>query len=158
MTTDALEHDGPTRRTRAGRLGTLAGLTPVTMFIAWIAISGWSGTTGEFFLAVAQIAIGAVVAGWIVGRRIGRSILGGLLGLVTYGLIAWLVLLPFNAVGSTWEGLRTGQVSGPIGIVVAAGDYLLYGAVISMYAFVFLIPFGAGWILTFLLLRWAVER
>lgn len=157
MTTDALEHDGPTRRTHAGRLGALAGVTAIVMFIAWIAISGWSGTDGGFVQAVAQISIGAVVAGWIVGRRVGRSLLGWLLGLVTYGVVAWFVVLPLNVAGSLWEELRTGQVSGLPGILVAAGGYLLYGLVSSLYAFVYLMPFGAGWILTFLLLRRAVE-
>jgi hypothetical protein len=158
MTTDALEHDGPARRTHAGRLGALAGVTPVVMFVAWNAIFGWGGTNSGFVQAVAQISFGAVVAGWIVGGRVGRSLRGRLLGLVTYGVVAWLVVLPLNVAGSTWEGLRTGQVSGLPGILVAAGGYLLYGLVSSLYAFVYLMPFGTGWILTFLLLRRALER
>lgn len=158
MTTHALNHDGPARMTDAGRLGALAAVTPIAIFIAWIAISGWGGTDSGFVQAVAQISFGAVVAGWIVGRRVGRSLRGWLLGLVTYGVVAWLVVLPLNVAGSTWEGLQTGQVSGLPGILVAAGGYLLYGLVGSLYAFVYLMPFGTGWILTFLLLRRAVQR
>jgi len=158
MTTDALAHDGPIRRSPAGRLGALAGVTPIAMFSAWIAISGWGGTSSGFVLAVAQIGLGAVVAGWIVGGRIGRSVPGRLLGLVAYGLVGWLVVLPLNVVGSTWQDLHAGRASDPVGIALAAGGYLLYGAVSSIYAVVFLIPFGVGWILTFLLLRRAFDR
>lgn len=158
MTTDVLAHDGPTRRPSAGRLGALAGLTPIAMFGAWIVIAGWGGTTSEFVLAAAQIALAAVVAGWIVGGRVGRSIPAHLIGLVAYGFVARLVVLPLNVVGSTWEELRAGRVSDLVGIVLAAGGYLLYGFVSAIYAVVFLLPFGAGWLVTFLILRRAFER
>ena len=158
MTTRVVANDGPDRRPSAGRLGALAGVTPIAMYGAWIAISGWGGTTSEFWLASAQIVLGAVVAGWIVGGRLGRSIPAHLIGLVGYGFVARLVLLPLNVVGSTWEELRHGRVSDPAGIVVAAGGYLLYGFVSAIYTVVFLLPFGAGWLVTFLLLRRVVER
>jgi hypothetical protein len=158
MTTDVLADVGPARRRSAGRLGALAGVTPLAMFGAWIAISGWGGTAGEFVRAAAEIALGSIVAGWIVGGRLGRSIAARLIGLVAYGYVAWLVLLPLNVAGSTWEELRSGQVSDPVGVVLAAGGYLLYGLVSGIYAAVFLLPFGAGWIVTFLLLRRAFQR
>jgi hypothetical protein len=136
----------------------LAAATPIAMLGAWIVISGWGGTTGQFVLSAAQFALGAVVAGWIVSRRLGRSIPGRLVGIVAYGLVGWLVVLPLNVVGSTWEELQAGRVSDPVDLVLAAGGYLLYGAVSAVYAVVFLLPFGAGWLVTFLLLRRAFER
>ena len=111
MTTGVLAHDGPRRRPPAGRLGAVAGLTPVMMYLAWIAISGWGGDASQFARATAEITLGAVVAGWIVGGRLGRSFAGGVLGLVAYGFVAYLVLLPVNIAGSTWEEVRSGRVS-----------------------------------------------
>jgi hypothetical protein len=158
MTTDVLAHDGPARGTSAGRLGALAAVTPIAMFGAWIAIAGWGGTPIELLLATLEIALGAVVAGWIVGGRLGRSIPARLLGLVAYGLVGWLVLLPLDVAGSTWEEVRAGRVSDLLGVVTSAGGYLLYGAVSGIYAVVYLLPFGAGWIVTFLLLQRATRR
>lgn len=158
MTTEVLARDGPRRRPSAGRLGALASVTPIAMYGAWIAISGWGGSASQFVLAGAEITLGAVVAGWIVGGRMGRSIPGHLLGLVAYGFVAWLVLLPLSVVGSTWEDVRSGRVSDLAGVVLAAGGYLLYGAVSGIYALIFLLPFGAGWIVTFLILRRVFDR
>jgi hypothetical protein len=158
MTIGVLAHDGPTRRPSAGRLGALAAATPIAMFVAWIAISGWGGVTGAFVLAATQIALGAVVAGWIVGGRMGRSMLGHVVGLVAYGFVAYLVLLPLNVVGSTLGDVQSGRLSDLGGVVLAAGGYLLYGAVAGLYATVYLLPFGAGWIVTFFLLRRVFER
>ena len=156
--TGALAHDGPTRPPSADRLGALAAITPIAMFGAWIVISGWGGTASEFALAMAQITLGAVVAGWIVGGHLGRTIPGYLLGLVVYGFVGRLVLLPLNVAGSTWEDLRSGRVSDLLGVVVAAGGYLMYGLVSAIYTLVFLLPFGVGWIVTFLILRRVLER
>ena len=128
------------------------------MYLAWIAISGWGGDAGQFVLATAEIMLGAVAAGWIVGGRLGRSVAGNLLGLAAYGFVAWLVLLPLNIAGSTWEDVRSGRVSDLLGVVVAAGGYFLYGLVPGIYALVFLLPFGAGWIVTVLILRRVLER
>ena len=93
-----------------------------------------------------------------VGGRLGRSVAASLLGLVSYGFVAWLVLLPLNVAGSTWEDVRSGRVSDLLGVVVAAGGYLLYGLVSGIYALVFLLPFGTGWMVTFLILRRIFER
>jgi hypothetical protein len=153
MTTEIRAHEGPARGTSAGRLGALAGLTPVAMVGAWIAIVGWGGTTVELVLAAVQIALGAVVGG-----RLGRSIPARLLGPVAYGLVGSFVLLPLEVVGSTWEDLRAGRVSDLLGVVISAGGYLLYGAVSGIYAAVYLLPFGAGWMVTFLLLQRAFGR
>ena len=158
MTTVVHAHDGPRRRPSDGRLGALAGVTPVAMFATWIAISGWGGSAGEFFLAAAEITLGAVVAGWIVGGHLGSSILGRLLGLVAYGLVAWLVLLPLNVLRSTLGDIQGGGASDPIAIFLAVGGYLLYGAISGLYAVVYLLPFAAAWLVTFLLLRRAFDR
>ena len=158
MTMGALAHDGPTRRPSAGRLGALGAVTPVAMYLAWIAIAGWGGDVSQFVLRTAELTLGAVAAGWIVGGRLGRSIGASLLGFVVYGFVGWLVLFPLNIAGSTWQDVQSGRVSDLLGVVVAAGGYLLYGLVTGIYVSLFLLPFGAGWIATFLLLRRAFER
>jgi hypothetical protein len=158
VTTSAFAHDGPTRPPFAGRLGALAGVTPIAMFGAWVAISGWGGAPIELVRGRVAISLGAVAAGWIIGVRLGDSITGLLVGLVTYGPVAYLLLLPLNVAGATFGDLQAGRLSDAVGIVVAATGYLLYGLVAGIYTFVFLLPFGAGWIVTFLILRRVFER
>ena len=128
------------------------------MYVAWLAITGWGGTAGEFALATVEIALGAIVAGWIVGGHVGRSIGSRLLGLFAYVFVARLVLLPLNVLGSTWDDVQSGRVSDFPAILVAAGGYLLYGLVSAIYTVVFLLPFGAGWIVTYLILRRVFAR
>jgi hypothetical protein len=123
------------------------------MYLAWNAIVGWGDTSGVFLLATIEITIGAVVAGWIVGGRVRRSTTGHILGLVAYGFVGGLVLLPINVAGSTLGDVRAGSVSGLPEIVGAAVGYLAYGVVSAVYVSVFLLPFGAAWLVTFLLLR-----
>jgi hypothetical protein len=123
------------------------------MYLAWNWISGWWGDASRFALATAAITLGAVVAGWIVGRRLGRSVAGIALGIVAYGFVAYLVLLPLNIAGSIWEDVQSSRVSDMLGVVVAGGGYLLYGLVTAFYVSMFLLPFGAGWVVTFLILR-----
>lgn len=144
--------------TAAGRLGALAAVTPLAMYGAWLAIAGWGNSPSQLGIATAQIALGAVVAGWIVGGRVGRSLRSYIFGLVAYGLVGRLVLLPIDVVGSSWQDLQAGRVADLAGVVVSAGGYLAYGLVSSIYVSVYLLPFGAGWMATFILLRRLVER
>jgi hypothetical protein len=136
----------------------MAAVTPVAMYMAWNAIAGWGGDASQFVLGTAALTLGAVAAGWIVGRRLGRSIGASLLGSVVYGFVGWLVLFPLNIAGSTWQDVQAGRVSDLLGVVVAAGGYLLYGLVTGIYVSLFLLPFGVGWMLTFVILRRAFER
>ena len=73
-------------------------------------------------------------------------------------MVAYLVLLPLNVVGATWEDVVAGRTSGALELVAAAILYLLYGLVSAIYVSVFLLPFGAGWMVTFLILRRAFDR
>jgi hypothetical protein len=122
------------------------------MFGAWILITGWGGTASEIARGVGVVAVVAAVAGWIVGSRLGRSIPGSL-GFVVYPIVAWLVFLPVGIGGGTLGDLYAGRLSDAVAVVVAATGYLLYGLVTGIYVFVFLLPFGAGWLVTFLILR-----
>ena len=112
----------------------------------------------EFVRGIAGIGICAVAAGWILGARIGRSIPGRLLGLVAYGLLGYLLLLPLNVVGATWEDVDAGRTSSAVELVASASLYLLYGVVSAIYVSIYLLPFGAGWMFTFLILRRAFDR
>ena len=158
MTTDVLTNDGPTRRASAGRLGALAAVTPLAMFGAWILISGWGGSAIELARGIAGVGVGAVLAGWIVGARVGGSIAAWIVGLVAYGFVAYVVLLPLNILGAIWEDVSAGRTSNAIELVASASLYLLYGLVSAIWVSVYLLPFGAGWMVTFLLLRRVLER
>ncbi len=158
MTTRAVADGGSTGRPSDRRLGALAPVMPVTMYLAWNLIAGWGSSGGPFLLATLEIALGAVVAGWIVGRRVGRSIPGYILGVVSYGFVGWLVLVPLNVVGSTAADLQDGRISGLLEIVVAAAGYAVYSLPTGIYAGLFLLPFGVGWIVTFVVLRRALDR
>ena len=132
MTTDAFEQGGPIQTSAAGRLGALAGITPIAMFIAWVAMTGWSGTA-------ADIASIAVLTGWIVGARSRGSVRHTVVGVLAYPALAWLVMLP-------------------IGAIVSAEPWgVLYGLVASLYVIPLLAPFGFGWSLTYYALRRAMR-
>ena len=51
--------------------------------------------------------------------------------------------------GATWEDVVAGRTSGAVELVAAAILYLLYGLVSAIYVSVFLLPFGAGWMVTY---------
>ncbi len=87
-----------------------------------------------------------------------RSIPGYVLGLVSYGFVGWLILVPLNVVGSTVADLQDGRISGVLEIVVAAVGYAVYSLPTGIYAVLFLLPFGAAWIVTFVLLGRAFDR
>jgi hypothetical protein len=158
MTTGALADDRTPNRPSRGRIGAVAAVTPVTMFLAWNVIAGWGNSGGAFLLATLEITLGALVAGWIVGGRIGRSIPRHILGLFAYGFVGALVLLPLNVAGSTLGDVGTGRVSSLLEVVAAAVGYVVYGLVSAAYLAVFLLPFGAGWLVTFLILRRAFAQ
>ena len=157
MTTHVLAADGRPHRQSGGRVGALAAVTPIAMYGAWIATSGWGGSASQFALASAELAVGAVVAGWVVGRRVGHSIPGRILGLLAYGFVGALILLPLNVAASTLGDMQAGHASSALEVVVAAGGYVLYGLVTAIYASVFLLPFGAGSIVTVVLLHRALR-
>lgn len=158
MTTDALAHDGPTRPPSAGRLGAMAAVTPIAMFASWVMVSAWGGTTLELVRGMVLIGLAAIVAGWIIGARLGRSITSALVGLIAYAPVAYLVLLPLNLLGATLEDVSAGRSSNALELVVAATFHLIYGLVTGLYVSIFLLPFGVGWIVTFLILRRVFER
>ena len=153
MTTAALERDGQPRRSTAARLGAIAGVTPVVMFVAWNAISGWGGTSIEFVQGFAIIAAIALVAGWIVGGRSRRSVRSVVLDTVAYPVIVWLLVLPIGAIGSTWTAVVDGSLGDPAAVVVSMFFMLLYWAASALYLIPFLTPFGAGLGLTYYVLR-----
>ena len=158
MTTRDIADRGSAGRLSDRRLGALAAVTPVTVYLAWNVNAGWGSSGGAFLLATLEIALGAVVAGWVVGGRVGRSLPRHILGLVAYGFVGALVLLPLNVAGSTLGDVRAGRVSGVLEVVEAMAGYLVYGLVSAAYIAVFLLPFGAAWMVTFVLLRRVLGR
>jgi hypothetical protein len=128
------------------------------MLLAWLAISGWDITSRSFAFAAAEYTIGGVSAGWIVGSRVDRSVEGYVIGLVAYGFVGWLVLLPINVARAVWNDAQGGRASDVLAIVVAGSSYLLYGLIAGVYVFAFLLPVGAGWTVTFLILRRVFQR
>ena len=158
MTIATLANDGPRQAPSAGRIGALAAVTPIVMFGAWFGIAGWVGSAGGLALFVGEMALGAAAAGWIIGRRLGRSLSDAIMGFLVFGLVAWLVVLPLNVAAGSVMDLQSGKVADAIGLLAAPAGYLLYGLVVGIYASVFLLPFGLGWVVTFFILRWVFER
>jgi hypothetical protein len=138
MTTHSLEHHGPARPPAAARLGAVAALTPIVMFVSWVAISGWGGTAADLIRALAVIGSIAVVAGWIVGSRSSGSVRHAVVGVVAYPAVAWFVMLPISALSTGAWGVA-------------------YGLVSSLYVIPLLTPFGIGWSLTYYALRRATR-
>ena len=158
VTTGVRADDGPARRPSDGRIGALAAVTPIAMCGLWNAYAGWSGTATGFALAMAGIALSAAVAGWIVGGRVGRSLVGYILGIVAFTPVGYLVLLPLAVIGSSWESIQAGGLANALDLVGAVAAYLVYGVVSAVYVSLFLLPFSAAWMVTFLLMRRAFDR
>lgn len=152
MATEAVENDLRSR-SRIRRLGAIASITPIAMYVVWNQISGWGGTPIEFVQATAILLAIAITAGWIVGGRSGHSIHSALLDCVAYAAVAWLITWPIGVIGSTWAGVSDGTFADPIAALGSMGPLLLYGLVSSFYVIPLLTPFGAGWSLTYHLLR-----
>ncbi len=70
-----------------------------------------------------------------------------------YPVVAWLLVLPVGVIGSTLTGVVDGSLSDPAAVVTSMFFMLLYGAASALYVIPFLTPFGAGWALTYYLLR-----
>ena len=128
------------------------------MFGAWTLFAGWGGRPLDLVRSFALVTIAAIVAGWIIGRRGPGSIAGRVISAVAYGPIAYLVLVPLNVLGAMSEDIQAGRVSTALDALAAAGAYLLYGVVTAVYVGLYLIPFGAGWMATFFLLRRGFDR
>lgn len=142
----------------AGRLGALAGIVPTLMLAVWTWISGWGGTPGEFVLALSILSAVAIVAGWIVGSRVGSSTRSTMLGVVAYAATAWLIYVPVGVIGSTWQGVQDGSVADLGTVAVRTTGGLAYGLVSSIWVVILLLPFGAGWMLTYRLLQRAAYK
>lgn len=137
----------------AGRLGALAGIAPSLMLAVWTGISGWGGTPVEFVFALSILSAVAIVAGWVVGPRIGPSIRSTLLGVVAYTVVACLTYVPVGVAGSTWQGVQDGSLADPVAVVTRLAGGLAYGLVSSIWVVILLLPFGAGWMVTYRLLQ-----
>lgn len=140
------------RHQSTARLGALAGIAPSLTFVAWISIARWNGTTGEFLLSLTTISVAAVVAGRIVGSRLGGSVRSSLLGVVAYSGVAWLIFVPLGVIGSTWQRVQDGSITDPAAVVVVVAGLLAYALVSSIWVPIYLMPFGAIWMVTFRLL------
>lgn len=125
-----------------GPLGALAGIAPGLIVVAWTWIAGWSGTPGAFLVSLIAISVVAVVAGWVVGSRVGASIRSSMLGVI----------------GSSWQGIQDGSLTGPVAVVVVMFGLLAYGLVSSIYMVMLLVPLGTAWMVTLRLLQRAAAR
>lgn len=141
-----------------GPLGALAGIVPGLIVVAWTWIAGWSGTPGAFLVSLIAISVVAVVAGWVVGSRVGASIRSSMLGVVAYAAMAWLIYVPVGVIGSSWQGIQDGSLTGPVAVVVVMFGLLAYGLVSSIYMVMLLVPLGTAWMVTLRLLQRAAAR
>jgi len=133
-------------------LGALAGIAPGVMFVALNSIMGWHGTLGEVLVPLTVVLIAAVVAGWVVGSRIGSSTRSSLLGVIAHAGVAWLTFVPFGVIQGTWQRVQDGGATDPVAVVVAMVGLLAYAFVSSVYVVPLLVPFGAVWMVAFRLL------
>ncbi len=145
------------RDPRGAWIGAFAGLTPTLMLFAWLQITGWSGDASQLAVAIFLLGAVAVAAGVIVGPRLGAGIRASLVGVIAYALVAWSIYVPVGVIASTVGGIADGTLQGVAAIVGSVVGYLAYALVTSLYVWIFLVPFGIGWILTVRILR-AVRR
>jgi hypothetical protein len=143
---------------RTARLGAAAGLAPALMFAGWVLVQGWSGSPTQFVVSFLALSLVAALAGWVVGSRLGVSVLSSLVGLVAYVLTASFIYVPIGAIGSTAQGGLDGSYADLGALLGGLIGFAAYGFVTSVYAWIFLIPLGVGWIVAFRLLQRTAPR
>ncbi len=143
---------------RGAWIGALAGVTPTLMLFAWIQITGWSGDSNQLVVAIFLLGAVAVAAGAIVGPRIGPGLRASLVGVIAYALVGWCIYVPVGVIGSTVQGIADGTFRDITALVGSVVGYLAYALVTSLYVWIFLVPFGIGWILTVRILERSVGR
>ena len=143
---------------RAARLGAAAGLAPPLMFTGWILVEGWTGSPNQFALAFLAFTLVATLAGWIVGSRLGDLVAASLIGLVAFTLTASLIYVPIGAIGSTAQSGLDGSYPDLGATLGGLIGFAAYGFVTSVYAWIFLLPLGAGWVVAFRLFQRTAPR
>ena len=136
-------------RASATRRGALAAVAPAILIGAWVWIAVWSQSLGDVVLIVSIVATIAILAGGVVGARIGPSKTSSALGVVAYAAVAWLSFVPVGVAWAIWEGFADGSVSDASSLIVTVIGRLAYGLVSTLYMVVLLLPLGVAWIVAF---------
>jgi len=127
----------------------MAGVAPALLFAAWTWIVAWYQSIGALVLIVSLLAVIAILAGGVVGARIGPSLTSSILGVVAYAASAWLLFVPVGVARTILEGLSADRIRDGGSLLVTAVGGLAYGLVSTLYMVVLLLPLGAAWVVTF---------
>jgi len=139
------------RVARAGgtRSGALAAIAPALLIGAWTWITLGYQSIGELVLAVSVLAAIAILAGGIVGARIGPSMTSSVLGIVAYAAVAYLLFVPVGVAWAIWEGIGDGSIADAGALVITVAGRLAYGLVSTLYVVILALPLGVAWVVAF---------
>ena len=144
-------------RAKGTRSGALAAIAPALLIVAWTWVAARYQSIGELVLAVSVLAAIAIVAGGIVGARIGPSMTSSVLGIVAYAAVAWLVFVPVGVARTVLGALGEGRMdASDLAITLFGG--LAYGLVSSLYMVILLLPLGVVWVVAFRVLGRGAAR
>ena len=144
-------------RAKGTRSGALAAIAPALLIGAWTWITLGYQSIGELVLAVSVLAAIAILAGGIVGARIGPSMTSSVLGIVAYAAVAWLVFVPVGVARTVLGALGEGRMdASDLAITLFGG--LAYGLVSSLYMVILLLPLGVVWVVAFRVLGRGAAR
>ena len=144
-------------RAKGTRSGALAAIAPALLIVAWTWVAAWYQSIGELVIAVSVLAVIAILAGGIMGARIGPSVTGSVLGIVAYAAVAWLVFVPVGVARTVLGALGEGRMdASDLAITLFGG--LAYGLVSSLYMVILLLPLGVVWVVAFRVLGRGAAR
>jgi len=144
-------------RAKGTRSGALAAIAPALLIVAWTWVAAWYQSIGELVIAVSVLAVIAILAGGIVGARIGPSMTSSVLGIVAYAAVAWLVFVPVGVARTVLGALGEGRMdASDLAITLFGG--LAYGLVSSLYMVILLLPLGVVWVVAFRVLGRGAAR
>jgi len=136
-------------RASAGRTGAVAAIAPAALLAAWTWAAVWYQSVVGLVLIVSILATIAILAGGLVGARIGPSMTSSALGVGAYAAVAWLLFVPIGVAWAIWEGFGDGSIRDAAGLAVTVAGRLAYGLVSTLYMVFLLLPLGVSWIVAF---------
>ena len=145
-------------RAKGTRSGALAAIAPALLIVAWTWVAAWYQSIGELVIAVSVLAVIAILAGGIVGARIGPSMTSSVLGIVAYAAVAWLVFVPVGVARTVLGALGEGRIKDASDLAITLFGGLAYGLVSSLYMVILLLPLGVVWVVAFRVLGRGAAR
>ena len=135
------------------RLGAIAGLAPSALVGLLYVVTGVLAGRTDGAWAMAGIAFGAVLVGWLAGPLAGGSVRSDLRALISYALLAGAVYVLLGAIQGAWMGWPDGARPDLADRATRFVGQLAYGLLYLPFWAAFVSPFAFAWVMALRALR-----